>query len=620
MDAKQRLFVALGFPLLLIARRAGGSDWPQFNVDSRHSGNNPQESTLHAGNVATLHVSYHVTLPAVADGAPAFLGGVATPQGQKDLLFLETRDGRLLALDAATGATVWSKQPATGPGSTTSSPAVDPNRQFVYAYGLDGLAHKYQVGDGTEIMTGGWPQVTTLKPGVENGSSALSIVTAASGASYLYIAHGGYPAAEAGDFQGHITAIDLGNGSQNAWNANCSDQALHFVAAPGSPDCSQRKSGVWARAGVVYDPDTDHIYFATGDGPFDADQGGHDWGDSILALHPDGTGAGGGLPLDAYTPVDQNYLQANNLDLGSSAPAVLPAAPASKYPHLAVQAAKEAELHLVNLDNLSGQGGPGHTGGELEPVAVPQGGGVLTSLAVWVLPQDGTTWMFVANDNGISAMQLFVDASGNPTIFSQWSKSTGGGSSPIVANGIVYYAGSSGVQALDPVTGNVLWHDAGIGAIHWESPIAVNGRLYVADQSAVLWAYEPNLAPLGFYTLTPCRLVDTRNPDGPFGGPALAGGSVRTFAAAGQCGVPADALAIAANITAVYPSVAGNMAAGPANVVTPTATINFASGQLRANNSVISLTGNPVGSMTVQAALAGAGSVHLLIDVSGYFK
>ncbi|MBV8201644.1 MAG: PQQ-binding-like beta-propeller repeat protein, partial [Acidobacteria bacterium] len=339
--------------LLVSSPRARGADWPQFNLDSRHSGASLQESAIHAGNVATLHVRYHVTLPRVAAGAPVFQQGITTAQGTQDLLFLATKDGRILALDAATGNTVWAKQPATGPAaSTTSSPVVDPNRQFVYAYGLDGKVHKYQVGDGTEILTGGWPQVTTLKPDVENGSSALSVATAASGSSYLYAAHAAYPATSgAGDVQGHITAIDLGTGAQNVWNADCSDQSVHFVEG-GSPDCAQLKSGVWGRAGVAYDPETDKIFFATGAGPFDADQGGHDWGDSILELHPDGTGASGGLPLDSYTPVDQNMLQANNQDLGSSSPALLPTVPASKFPHLAVQAGKEPEIHLVNRDNF----------------------------------------------------------------------------------------------------------------------------------------------------------------------------------------------------------------------------------------------------------------------------
>ncbi|HVT17517.1 MAG TPA: hypothetical protein VHQ90_15235 [Thermoanaerobaculia bacterium] len=61
-------------------------------------------------------------------------------------------------------------------------------------------------------------------------------------------------------------------------------------------------------------------------------------------------------------------------------------------------------------------------------------------------------------------MQLWVDAAGNPTIFPQWSKSGNGGASPVVANGIVYYAGSTGVRALDSMSGNVLWSDSGAGS------------------------------------------------------------------------------------------------------------------------------------------------------------
>jgi hypothetical protein len=112
---------------------------------------------------------------------------------------------------------VWSHQYAAGscringgsiPCYTTSSPSIDPNRQYVYSYGLDGYVHKYQVGDGTEVMIGGWPELATLKGLNEKGSSALSIATASSGSAYLYVTNGGYPG-DGGDYQGHVTAIDL---------------------------------------------------------------------------------------------------------------------------------------------------------------------------------------------------------------------------------------------------------------------------------------------------------------------------------------------------------------------------------------------------------------------------
>jgi uncharacterized repeat protein (TIGR01451 family) len=480
--------ISLGLmAMVVITPLASGSNWRQFNFDSQHSGNNPEETTINTGNVCTLHVLYQVTLPGVADGAPALLQGVSTSQGVKDLLFLVTRDGRLLALDAATGSTVWSRQPAASPRYTTSSPAIDPNGQFVYAYGLDGKAHKYGVSDGAEIVTGGWPELATLKPTVEKGSSALAVATDRNGTSYLYVSSGGYPG-DAGDYQGHVTAINLATGAQNVFNTNCSDHTAHFVLG-GSPDCASVQTAVWARAGVVYDSINNRILLATGNGVYDAHTGGHNWGDSILAINPDGTGSGvGGTPLDSYTPTEFQTLQDRDDDLGSTTPAILPFLPAGKASHLAVQSGKDALLRLIDLDNMSGMNGPGHLSGELQRIAVPQGSEVLTTLAVWVNPTDRQTWCFVANGAGISGLQLLVDGAGNPSIVSRWT-SNRGGTSPIVANGIVYYVSGGNVWARDPLTGNVLFHDTSIGGVHWESPIVINGRLHVTDENGKLWAY-----------------------------------------------------------------------------------------------------------------------------------
>ena len=612
--------VLTGLAAFLPALPARAADWPEFDGDGRHNGNNQQETTIHSGNVATLHVLYHVTLPSIADGAPAFLSGVTTSSGIKDLLFLTTKDGHVLALDAATGTTIWSHQPATGPRYTTSSPAVDPNRLYVYSYGLEGKAHKYKVGDGTEITTGGWPQVATLKPDVEKCSPPLSVAVTNSGAQYLYVANGGYPG-DAGDYQGHITAINLATGAQNVFNTQCSDQTVHFVESPGTPDCTTGvQSAVWARPAVLYSTELDRIFFATGNAKYDGNSntGGHLWGDTVLATHPDGTGTGtNGQPLDSYTPTNFSALNSNDLDLGSTAPALLPPVPGSTVAHLAVQSGKDAELRLLNLANLSGSGGPGHTGGELQLIGVPQGGEVLTQPAVWVNPVDGHVWVFVANGNGISGLEMTVDGSGNPSLASQWSNASGG-SSPVVANGMVFYVGGGGIKALDPTTGTQLFGDTSPGGIHWESPIVIEGRLYVTDESANLWAYEPNAAPLAYYTITPCRVVDTRQPAGPYGGPALAaGGARRLFQLAGQCGVPADAKAVAANITVVT-SAGGFLSVGPSGVANVTSAVNFAAGEVRAGNAVIGLTGDPLGAAWVQNS--STSTTNLLIDLAGYFK
>jgi len=609
---------AIGVPLLTAAAPACAADWPQFNGDGRKNGNNQQEIIINPSNVSTLHVLYHVTLPDIADGAPAFLSGVATSQGTIDMLFVTTKDGHVVALNAATGATVWSHQPATGPRYTTSSPAVDPNRLYVYAYGLEGMVHKYQVGDGTEIMTGGWPQLATLKPSVEK-SNGLAITVTNNGTPYLYVENGGYPG-DAGDYQGHVTAINLATGAQNVFNTQCSDQTVHFVMAPGTPDCSNGvQSAVWSRSSVVYSTELDRIFFATGNATYDANTGGHNWGDTVLALHPDGTGTGSnGQPVDSYTPVEFQTLQNNDADLGSTAPVLLPGVPGSIVNPLALQSGKDAQVRLLSLANLSGSGGPAHTGGELQKIGVPQGGEVLTAIATWQNPVDSVVWAFVANDSGISGLRVNVDGSGNPSLSSPWANGTGG-TSPVVADGILYYASTGGVKALDPTTGTQLFSDSSIGGLHWESLVVIGGRLFVTDEGKMLWAYGPTPPAFNFFTLTPCRAVDTRRAAGPFGGPALPGnGTRRTFALTGQCGVPAGAKAVAVNVTAVASSTSGLFRVGPSGVLNTTSTINFGAGQVKANNVVVSLTGDPLGSIVVQSD--GSGATNLLIDVAGYFQ
>ena len=467
-------------------------DWLQFGFDSQHSGNNTREGVINAGNVSSLKRFLHVSLPSTADGAPAFLSGVVTATGTESLVFVTTKAGHIIALDWRTGATVWSHQNKSGPNYTTSSPAIDPNRLYVYSYGLDGQVHKYQVGDGHEIIDGNWPELATLKPSVEKGSSALSVATAKDGARYLYVTNGGYPG-DAGDYQGHVTAINLSSGAQHVFNTMCSDQAVHFTTS--SPDCAGVQSAIWARPGVIYDPDTDLIYMATGNGTYNPVN--HYWGDTVFSLNPDGTGTGGN-PLDSYTPTNFQALQNGDADIGSTAPAILPNT--SKYPHLAVQGGKDSRLRLINLDNLSGHhpAGPGFTGGEVFSTTVEQGGAILTQPAVWVNPADSSTWVFVANGNGLSGLKLSVDGGGNPSLVKMW-KINSGGSSPIVANGVLYTVSGGNIWALDPVSHAQLWHNTQIGGIHWESPIVVNGLLYVTDEAQFLSGYSLNGAVPGLF-------------------------------------------------------------------------------------------------------------------------
>ena len=117
-------------------------------------------------------------------------------------------------------------------------------------------------------------------------------------------------------------------------------------------------------------------------------------------------------------------------------------------------------------------------------------------------------------------------------------------------------------------------------------------------------------------TVAPCRILDTRDPPGPWGGPPL-GGADRTFVVAGRCGVPATARAVSVNLTVVQPTADGFLSIYPAGGATPTSSlINFRAGQVRANNAVLMLGAS--GDVVVRNG--SAGSVHFLLDVNGYFE
>lgn len=128
------------------------------------------------------------------------------------------------------------------------------------------------------------------------------------------------------------------------------------------------------------------------------------------------------------------------------------------------------------------------------------------------------------------------------------------------------------------------------------------------------WAQSP---PLDYFSVTPCRRLDTRVAGQ---GPALASGTPRVVNVSDSCGIPPAARAIAANITSVAPTGAGNLRLYPGDGIAPTASaLNFSGGQTRANNGVFPLATNGNGTLAIVATVSGGGTVHAVLDVAGYF-
>ena len=151
----------------------------------------------------------------------------------------------------------------------------------------------------------------------------------------------------------------------------------------------------------------------------------------------------------------------------------------------------------------------------------------------------------------------------------------------------------------------------------------LNGAGSVRVASALWWlmariaGWSPAVGPLRFHPLAPCRAVDTREATGPWGGPSLAAGATRSFEIGGRCGVPADAGAVALNVTVTNPASAGDVTVYPGTGAAPgTGTLSFAAGRTRANNTSIGLVDGVLSVFDRQES----GTADVVIDVSGYYR
>jgi len=228
------------------------------------------------------------------------------------------------------------------------------------------------------------------------------------------------------------------------------------------------------------------IYAATGNGDFSANKGGHNYGDSVISLSSDLSSL-----LGSYTPVNYDQLEAGDVDLGSTSPVMLPEQPSSQTPWMLVQGGKDAILKLVNRAALPG------VGNELQLIDLP--GGLFSTPAVWT-DSSSNAWIFLGFSNVVEGYRLQTNSKGVSSLNLVWQSSagsTGGeGTSPVVADGVVFVAFDNALIALSAQSGNELWssamHGAGrtIGPVHWESPIVVNGWVYCSDENGQLTAYS----------------------------------------------------------------------------------------------------------------------------------
>ena len=430
--------------------RVGGA-WTLFGYDSGRHNAGPRKTGITAANIGRVR-RQEVPLDGTVDASPIYLRAASVAGGTHDVFIVTTSYGKTIALDADSGSVLWRFTPQgyeSWAGSyriTNSTPVAV--RGFIYSASPDGRLHKLSIATGSEVRSDGWPVTITLEPRREKIAPALNFAR-----GLVLAATGGY-VGDAPPYQGHVVAVDADSGRiVHVWNALCSDR--RGLIQPSS--CPESGAAIWARAGVVVAPSTGRLLIATGDGKFD---GRSYWGDSVLLLSPDA-----GRLLGNWTPRDYARLDSGDVDLGSTAPALL-----TRF--RAVQGGKDGKLRQLDLRRLNGRTNtPGpRTGGELQTSVAPGRTGVLSAPAVW--HNKGRTWIFVANDSGTAAFTL---RRGRLRV--AWQNSAHG-TSPIIAGGLLYvYDESVGaLNVYQPTSGrSVVRLRAGRG--HWNSPIITDGRI-----------------------------------------------------------------------------------------------------------------------------------------------
>jgi len=384
-----------------------------------------------------------VALDGTVDSSAIYLDGV---------LFVTTTYGKTEAIDAATDAVKWRFTPpgySSWVGSaqiTTATPVADPGGAYLYAASPGGRITKLATANGHPV----WSVSITRLPSREKIASALNFA-----GGHVIATTGGY-IGDAPPYQGHVAIIDARNGHLlHVWNSLCSNRTGLLVPST----CGASDSAIWGRAGAVVDPSTGDLLVATGNAPWD---GSTNWGDAVIRLASDAT-----RMLGNYTPTNTDELNSSDADLGSTSPVVLDSG------HL-LQGGKDGKIRVLSVGRMRGTAP--HKGGELQVVSTPSGTDLFTAPAVW--RTGSATWVFAADNGGTAAWRY---RSGHLT--QAWRHGTGG-TSPVVASGLLWvYDPGGGLNVYRPTTG-ALVATLPCGGGHWNSPIVVDGHVVLPEGNA----------------------------------------------------------------------------------------------------------------------------------------
>jgi putative pyrroloquinoline-quinone binding quinoprotein len=417
-------------------------DWPTFGGNPHRPSATNAPTALTAARVPGLK-RQTVDLPGTVDSTPIYLHGVTAGGRRRDVFVMTTTYGRTLAVDAASGAIVWTFTPPGYDGwagsaqITNMSPVADRGRAHVFTASPDGRVHRLSMGDGREDPGGGsWPVTLTRDPTHEKLTSSLNLV-----GDRLIATTGGY-IGDAPPYQGHVVALDRTSGRMlGVFNSLCANR--HTIIVPST--CKSSDSAIWGRAGAVAD-EHGNLFVATGNAPYD---GRLDFGDAVIELSPDARRV-----LRHWAPPNQAELNSQDLDLGSTSPVLVPGG--------VLQSGKEGKIAVLTrgLRQVQSLPNPGSTA-------------MFSAMAVW--RHGGATTVFATTEAGTTAYRW-----SGQRLHVLWSDGTGA-TSPLVVGGLFYGYDANGALNVRRASSGHMVAKLPAGGGHWQSPV-VGGSVIALPQ------------------------------------------------------------------------------------------------------------------------------------------
>ena len=357
------VFPVFALLTLLAAVSSAQVNVTTFHNDNARSGVNAKETILTPANVNVSAFGRKFTQP--VDGylyaQPLYLANVAIPgKGTHNVAYVATENDTVYAYDAdnnlgTNAQPLWKTSFAHPPAVTavpsgdtgcgdltpkigiTSTPVIDLASHTVYVVAkTKESGHYFQRLHALDVATG-----------AERTGSPVEIKVNGP-ISFDPLIHGQRPGLLLQNGQVYIAwASHCDIGAYHGWIMSYNKTTLKQTGVLNlTPNGSL--GGVW-QSGAGPAADSTGVYFATGNGTFDADQGGGDYGDSILRLSAP---AGGKLPVkDFFTPYNQDILNNTDADLGSGGVVLLPNQ-TGPYKHLLIQAGKEGSIYVIDRDGM----------------------------------------------------------------------------------------------------------------------------------------------------------------------------------------------------------------------------------------------------------------------------